>query len=81
MGWAGREAPEGGDMVYLATRNGPCQEHRQQLSNKGNRHLPLCRRNQPCAAAAADLQHPLRDFRVDEALCAPGNLMEQVFIR
>ena len=32
------------------------------------------------AAAAVDLQHPLREFRVEtKALCAPQNLVEQVF--
>ena len=33
-----------------------------------------------CAAVAVDLQHPLREFRVEnKALCAPQNLVEQVF--
>ena len=31
---------------------------------------------EPCAAAAVDLQHPLRKFKVE---CAPGNLVGQVF--
>jgi len=33
-------------------------------------------------AAAVDLQHPLKDFRVEsrnEVLCAPGKLAGQVF--
>ena len=35
-----------------------------------------------CAAAAADLQHPLKKFRLEnrnEVLCAPGKLAGQVF--
>ena len=35
-----------------------------------------------CAAAAADLQHPLEEFKVksrNEALCALGKLAAQVF--
>ena len=34
---------------------------------------------EPPAAIAVALQHPLREFRVREALCAPGNLVGQVF--
>lgn len=35
-----------------------------------------------CAAAAAELQHPLKEFRAEsgnEALCTPGKLAGQVF--
>ena len=35
-----------------------------------------------CAAAAGDLQHPRKEFRVerrDEALCAPRERAEQAF--
>ena len=39
------------------------------------RHLEI----EPPAAIAVALQHPLREFRVREALCAPGNLVGQVF--
>ena len=36
--------------------------------------------NEPCAAAAVDLQHASRKLRVEnEPLCAPGKLVEQVF--
>ena len=34
---------------------------------------------EPHAAIAADLQQPLRESGWSEALCAPGNLVGQVF--
>ena len=35
---------------------------------------------EPCVTAAVDLQHAPRKLRVEnEALCAPGKLVEQVF--
>ena len=34
---------------------------------------------EPCTAAPVDLRHPLREFRVETALCAPANLVGQVF--
>ena len=46
-------------------------------------HLPFTStRIKSCAAAAADLQHPLEEFKVksrNEALCALGKLAAQVF--
>jgi len=44
------------------------------------RHLPSASAEiETCATAAVDLQHALREFKWSEALCAPGNLVEQVF--
>ena len=45
------------------------------------RHLPSASaETEPYAAAAADLQRPLRGIRVkSETLCAPGKLVGKVF--
>ena len=43
-------------------------------------HLPSAFvETEPCAALAVDLQQPLREFRGAWGLCAPGNLVGQVF--
>ena len=44
------------------------------------RHLPSASMEiEPHVAIAVDFQQYLREFRVDEAHCAPGNLLGQVF--
>ena len=44
------------------------------------RHLPSASaETEPHAAISVDLQQPLREFRVERALCAPGNRVGQVF--
>ena len=63
-------------MVGFITTMGMCQlqvstyqEHHQRLNNEGICHLPL--EPEPHAAAAADLQQPLREFRVERGtLCS-----------
>ena len=52
---------------------GTWQEHLPATEQQG--YLPSA-----CGAAAVDLWHPWMEFRVEsKALCAPGNLVEQVF--
>ena len=53
---------------------GTCQEHCQQLSNKGICHLHLQRWNLVLLTL-----NPLRRAGWSEVLCAPWNLMGQVF--
>ena len=59
-------------------------QHKHIMSaSTTNRHLPgTSMRIKSCAATAADLQHPLKEFRVEgrnEAFCAPRKLAGQVF--
>ena len=74
---------------YLSLRNecfkcqlqiGACQEHLPGTEQQQG-HLPSASAKiEPCAAAGADLQHPLRGAQVENgALCAPGKLVQQVF--
>ena len=59
-------------------------EVKKQMSTT-NRRLPwspTSTKIKLCATAAAELQHPLKEFRVEsrnEALCAPRRLAGQVF--
>ena len=71
VGWGGRGGrfKREGTCVYLATRNGHLP--RALPATEQGHPSPASVLSQPCAAAVADLQHPLRDFRVEWAtLCS-----------
>ena len=57
---------------------GTYQEHHQGLNNKGICHLPLRRLN-PLLLPLLTFSNPQGSSGWSQALCAPGNLVGQVF--
>ena len=62
----------------VSTTNGTYQEHCQWLNNKGICHLHLQRLN-PMLLYLLTFNNPWGSSGWSEALCAPGNLVGQVF--
>ena len=57
---------EPGLVLFNSLQTGTCQEHLSVTQQQQQGHLPSASaETEACAAAAADLQHPPREFRVE----------------